>query len=106
METRIRTKLEEFYYGIVAFGTTAMPFFGVVDFAGLAASAVNQLVKTGEVSSWNKTECNRYMVELFNRGIGNSMGQQEINLVVDYMGTISGIDPNIGGILAAIRMAK
>lgn len=106
MESRVTSKLNELHYGIVAFGTSAYAHFGVVDYAGLAASAVNYLIKTGEIRSYEKREYSRYMVDKFNQGIGGAMGYNDITTVVDYMDGVTGIDRNLAGILAAIERAR
>lgn len=106
METRITSKLNEIYNGIVAFGTRVYSFFGVVDYASLAASAVNYLIKTGEINSYEKRTYSRYMVDKFNQDIGGTIGYNDIMTVVDYMDGVTGIDRNLAGILAAIEMAR
>jgi hypothetical protein len=106
MNMRITAQLSEMYCGIIAYGRVSSPWFGVIDFAGLAASAVNLLIKRGEISSWEKRECSKYMVERFNQDIGRTMPLSVINEVVNYMDTVTDIDRNLGGIMAAIEMAR
>ena len=106
MNTKTTAKLDELYMGIIAYSKVTHPWFGVIDFAGLAASAVNYLIKKGETYSWEKSECSRHMVNRFNSEIGYTMKQADIDTVVSYMDGIDGIDQNLAGILAAIEMAK
>lgn len=106
MNMRITAQLAEMYCGIIAYGRFSSPWFGVIDFAGLAASAVNLLIKRGDINSWEKRECSKYMVERFNQDIGRTMPQSVINEVVNYMDGVTDIDRNLGGIMAAIEMAR
>lgn len=106
MNMRITAQLSEMYCGIIAYGRVSSPWFGVIDFAGLAASAVNLLIKRGEINAWEKRECSKYMVERFNQDIGRTMPQSAINEVVNYMDGVTDIDRNLGGIMAAIEMAR
>ncbi len=106
MEPTIKQKLTEYYYGIVAFGRLTYANFGVIDFAGLAASAINLLIKRGEVYSFNKSEYSRYMVSCFNRDIGGVMRDADINVVVNYMSGVNDIDSRMGGIEYAITMSR
>ena len=106
MNTRTTAKLEELYMGIIAYSKVTCPWFGVIDFAGLAVSAINYLIKRGDAYSWEKSECSRHMVNRFNSDIGYTMRQADINTVVAYMDGIDGIDQNLAGILAAIEMAR
>lgn len=50
MDSKTTERLNEFYYGIIAFGRLSYKNFGVVDFAELAASAINLMEKRGELS--------------------------------------------------------
>ena len=106
MDIRITAKLSEMYYGIVAYGRVSYHWFGVIDFAGLAAAAVNLLIKRGEINSWDKEECSRYMVNMFNNDIGNQMSYNDISVVVDCMNGINDIDNRLAGIIAVIEMAR
>ena len=106
MDTKITAKLSEMYYGIIAYGRVTSPWFGVIDFAGLAAAAVNLLEVRKEICSWEKRECSTYMVRMFNNEIGNQMPQSVINTVVDYMEGIKGVDQRLAGIMAAIELAR
>ena len=106
MNTRTTAKLDELYMGIIAYSKVTYPWFGVIDFAGLAASAVNYLIKKGEAYSWEKDDCSRHMVNRFNGQIGYTMRQADIDAVVDYISGIDTIDNNLAGILAAIEMSR
>ena len=106
METRIETRLHEIYYGIIAYGRTTYQWFGIVDFAGLAASAINYLILYGDIMVSDKRKCSKKMVEYFNRDIGSTMTQWVIDSIVDYMMNLTAIDSRIGGILAAVDMAR
>lgn len=106
MKTRTTTKLDELYMGIIAYSKVNYPWFGVIDFAGLAVSAVNYLIKRGDAYSWEKSECCRHMVNRFNGQIGYTMRVADINAVVEYMCGIDTIDNNLAGILAAIEMSR
>ena len=106
MNTRTKTKLDELYMGIIAYSKVTYPWFGVIDFAGLAVSAVNYIIKQGDASSWEKNDCCMYMVNRFNGQIGYTMGQEVIDTVVDYMAGIDTIDKNLAGIIAVIEMAR
>lgn len=106
MNTRTTNRLNEIYMGIIAYSKVTYPWFGVIDFAGLAVSAVNYLIKIGEAYSWEKSECSRHMVNRFNGEIGFKMRQSDIDAVVDYMMGVGSIDNNLAGILAVIEMAR
>ena len=106
MDTKTTSRLNELYLGIIAYSKVSCPWFGVIDFAGLAASAINLLIQRGEIGSWEKRECSRYMVDLFNRDLGGSMPQSVVDEVVNYMAGYTDIDQNLAGILAAIEMSR
>jgi len=106
MDIKTTSRLFELYSGIIAYSKVSCPWFGVIDFASLAASAINLMIKRGEIGSWEKRDCSRYMVEQFNREIGGSMPRSVIEEVVNYMDGVSDIDQNLAGILAAIEMSR
>ena len=106
MDLKTANRLTEFYWGIIAFGRTSGKYFGVIDFAGLAASAINVMVKRGELCSWDKEDAYKFMANNFNRDIGSRMSYSDINQVVDYMRTYTGVDKNLAGIMAVIEMSK
>ena len=106
MNSRVTTKLDEFYCGIMAFGTQAYTHFGVVDYATLAASAINLLIKRGEISPSEKRDYSNYMLKKFDDAIGGRMNWSDINTIVDYMEGVSDINKNVAGIMAAIEMAR
>lgn len=106
MDTKTTNRLSDFYYGIIAYGRVSYQFFGVIDFAGLAASAINVMIKRGELYSWDKEDAYKFMVNCFNRDIGGRMSTSDINQVVDYMRSYSGVDKNLAGIMAVMEMAK
>lgn len=106
MDPKTTKRLNEFYYGIVIFGRISYKHFGVIDFAELAASAINLMVKRGELYSWNKDAACRFMVNSFNRDIGGQMTMSDICFVVAHMKEITTINSNLGGIMAAIEMAR
>lgn len=106
MDTKTTSRLNELYLGIIAYSKVTCPWFGVIDFAGLAASAINLLIQRGEIGSWEKRDCSRHMVDLFNRDIGGSMPRNVVEEVVNYMASYTDIDQNLAGILAAIEMSR
>lgn len=106
MNTRTTNRLNEIHMGIIAYSKVAYPWFGVIDYAGLAVSAVNYLIKNGDAQIWEKRECSKYMINLFNREIGGKMSEAIIDSVVAHMEGIETIDNNMAGILAAIEMAR
>ena len=105
MDPKTTKRLNEFYYGIVAFGRVSYKWFGVIDFAELAASAINLMVKRCELYSWDRDEAYRFMVNSFNRDIGGQMTMGDISTVITHMKGITTINSNLGGIMAAIEMA-
>ena len=106
MDSKTTERLNEFYYGIIACGRLSYKNCGVVDFAELAASAINLMEKRGELYSWERDEAYRFMVNSFNRDIGGQMDMNVINTIISHMKSITTIDPNMGGILAAIDMTR
>lgn len=106
MDSKITNRLNEFYYGIIAYGRVSYQFFGIIDFAGLAASAINVMVKRGELYSWDKEDAYKFMVNSFNRDIGGQMRSADISQVVDYMRGYTGVDKNLAGIMAVMEMSK
>ena len=62
--------------------------------------------KRGELYSWERDEAYRFMVNSFNRDIGGQMDMNVINTIISHMKSITTIDPNMGGILAAIDMTR
>ena len=106
MDSKTTERLNEFYYGIIAFGRLSYTNFGVVDFAELAASAINLMEKRGELYPWDRDDAYRFMVNSFNRDIGGQMDMNVINTIISQMKGITTIDPNLGGILAAIEMTR
>ena len=106
MDYKTIERLNEFYYGIIAFGRLSYKNFGVVDFAELAASAINLMEKRGELYPWDRDDAYLFMINNFNRDIGGQMDMNVINTIISHMKGITTIDPNLGGILAAIEMAS
>ena len=106
MDSKTTERLNEFYYGIIAFGRLSYKNFGVVDFAELAASAINLMEKRGELYPWDRDDAYRFMINSFNRDIGGQMDMNVINTIISHMKGITTIDPNLGGILAAIEMTR
>lgn len=106
MDSEVIQRLNEFYYGIIAYGRVSHQFFGVIDFAGLASSAINVMIKRGELYSWDKEDAYKFMINCFNRDLGGRMSMSDINQVIDYMRNYSGIDKNLAGIMAVMDMSK
>ena len=106
MDSKTTERLNEFYYGIIAFGRLSYKNFGVVDFAELAASAINLMEKRGELYPWDRDDAYRFMVNNFNRDIGGQMDMNVINTIISHMKGITTIDPKLGGILAAREMTR
>ena len=92
MDPKTTKRLNEFYYGIVAFGRVSYKWFGVIDFAELAASAINLMVKRCELYSWDRDEAYRFMVNSFNRDIGGQMTMGDISTVITHMKGITTIN--------------
>ena len=55
MDSKTTERLNEFYYGIVAFSGFSYKIFEVIDFAEIAASSINLNEKRGELSK-NRTQ--------------------------------------------------
>lgn len=44
MDAKTANRLSDFYFGILAYGRVNYKYFGVIDFANLAASAINVMI--------------------------------------------------------------
>ena len=106
MDSGVTKKLDEFYYGIIAFGTQVCANFGAGDYAVLAVSAINLLIRRGEIIPSEKRDYSNYMIKKFDDAIGGKMSWSDINSIVNCMDEISDIDKNLAGIMAAIEMAR
>ena len=106
MNNTVKTKLEEFYAGIIAYSRIAYPHFGIMDFAELAASAINYLIKQGTIYQYDKRECSVFMCKLFEKQIGQYIPQEHIDAIVKVMVDQQSINNNIAGIAAAIHYSK